>query len=144
MELKYKCKFAIFRTPFGKNTCKGLLPLDLWLPKCNNPSLSWRYRVLSKPPSHSEIKFVEKIYHQFIFADVEKPDTYNLAPPTFRTCSHLICLRGSYSSVTFRSTCSLLQIYFKITVLKKFAIFTGKHLCWSIFFDIKLQTLWNF
>ena len=90
---------------------------------------------MSKPPSHSEIKFVEKIYHQFIFADVEKPDTYNLAPPTFRTCSHLICLRGSYSSVTFRSTCSLLQIYFKITVLKKFAIFTGKHLCWSIFFN---------
>ena len=35
-----------------------------------------------------------------------------------------------------RSSCS--QIFFKIGVLKKFAIFTGKHLCWSLF-SIKLQ-----
>ena len=35
-----------------------------------------------------------------------------------------------------RSSCS--QIFLKIGVLKKFAIFTGKHLCWSLF-SIKLQ-----
>ena len=33
---------------------------------------------------------------------------------------------------------SYLQISFKIGVIKFFAIFTGKHLCWSLF-PIKLQ-----
>ena len=32
---------------------------------------------------------------------------------------------------TFRSSC--LQMFFKIGVLKSFANFTGKHLCWSFF-----------
>ena len=31
-----------------------------------------------------------------------------------------------------------LQVFFKKTVLKNFAIFTGKHLCWSLFI-IKLK-----
>ena len=35
-----------------------------------------------------------------------------------------------------RSSCS--QVYFKKDVLKNFAIFTGKRLCWSVFL-IKLQ-----
>ena len=35
-----------------------------------------------------------------------------------------------------RSSCS--QVYFKKDVLKNFAIFTGKRLCWSVF-SIKLQ-----
>ena len=39
-------------------------------------------------------------------------------------------------SLNFKS--SLSQIFFKIDVLKKFAIFTGKHMCW-IYFLIKLQ-----
>ena len=30
------------------------------------------------------------------------------------------------------------QMFFKTVVLKEFAIFTGKRLCWSLFF-IKLQ-----
>ena len=34
------------------------------------------------------------------------------------------------------SSCSL--IFFKIGVLKNFAMFTGKHLCWSLF-SLKLQ-----
>ena len=34
-------------------------------------------------------------------------------------------------SRTCRSSCS--QIFIKISVLKNFAIFTGKHLCWSPF-----------
>ena len=29
--------------------------------------------------------------------------------------------------------CSRLQMFFKIGVIKKFAIFTGKHLCWRLF-----------
>ena len=37
-----------------------------------------------------------------------------------------------------RSSCS--QIFIKISVLKNFAIFTGKHLCWSLFLR-KLQVL---
>ena len=31
-------------------------------------------------------------------------------------------------------------MFFKIGVLKNFATFTGNHLCWSLFFLIKLQT----
>ena len=32
-----------------------------------------------------------------------------------------------------RDRSSLLQMFFKIRVLKHFAILTGKHLCWSLF-----------
>ena len=37
-----------------------------------------------------------------------------------------------------RDRSSLSQIFFKIDVLKNFANFKGKHLCWSLFL-IKLQ-----
>ena len=37
-----------------------------------------------------------------------------------------------------RSRSSRSQIYFKIGVLKNFAMFTGKRLCWSLFL-IKIQ-----
>ena len=30
-------------------------------------------------------------------------------------------------------TSNRLQMFFKVAVLKNFAIFTGKHLCWSLF-----------
>ena len=39
-------------------------------------------------------------------------------------------------SLNFKSR--RLQMFFKISVLKNFAIFTGKHLCWS-YFLIELQ-----
>ena len=39
----------------------------------------------------------------------------------------------------YRTSCE--QMFLKIGVLNKFAIFTGKHLCWSIFL-IKLEA-WN-
>ena len=39
-----------------------------------------------------------------------------------------------------RNRSSLLQMFFKISVLIDFANFTGKHLCWSLFL-IKLQSL---
>ena len=35
------------------------------------------------------------------------------------------------------------QMFFKISVLKNFAIFTGNHPCWSLFL-IKLQDAYNF
>ena len=38
------------------------------------------------------------------------------------------------------SRCGRSQMFFKISVLKRFANFTGKHLCWSLFL-IKLQAL---
>ena len=41
---------------------------------------------------------------------------------------------------TSRGRSSRLQMIFKIDVLKDFAIFTGKHLCWSLFL-IMLQAL---
>ena len=41
---------------------------------------------------------------------------------------------------TSRGRSSRLQMIFKIDVLKDFAIFTGKHLCWSLFL-IMLQVL---
>ena len=41
---------------------------------------------------------------------------------------------------TSRGRSSRLQMIFKIDVLKDFAIFTGKHLCWSLFL-ITLQAL---
>ena len=48
------------------------------------------------------------------------------------------CTAFSYDNSTFR--CRRLQMFFKIGVLQNFAIFTGKHLCWSIFL-INLQGL---
>ena len=41
-----------------------------------------------------------------------------------------------FTSTLIRSSC--LQIFFKIGGLENFAIFTGKHLCWSLFL-IKFQ-----
>ena len=51
----------------------------------------------------------------------------------------IVSLKTSCSekSVKYRSRRS--QMFFEITVLKKFAIFTGKHLCWSLFL-IKQQS----
>ena len=64
----------IFRTHFDKNTCEGVLLAER----------NWRYRKLSKSRDHGEIKFVDKIYPQFIFVEAEKchmkPGTRNLTP----------------------------------------------------------------
>ena len=51
---------------------------------------------------------------------------------------HHRCLTGLQIllSLIFRSSHS--QMFFKVSVLKIFAIFTGKHLCWILFL-IKLQ-----
>ena len=38
-------------------------------------------------------------------------------------------IKRNYNKTTFRS--SVLQMFFKISVLENFAISTGKHLCWK-------------
>ena len=61
-----------------KNNCEGGC---FWLSKCKDPSLKRMYRGLPKSRDHGEIKFVDKIYPQFIFADA-KYVTNNLTPGT--------------------------------------------------------------
>ena len=48
-----------------------------------------------------------------------------------------ISVKNSLHSMMNRG--SRWQMFFKISVLKNFAIFAGKHLCWSLFLE-KLQT----
>ena len=38
----------------------------------------------------------------------------------------------AHSYIPSKCRNSRLQVFFKIDVLKNFAIFTGKHLCWSL------------
>ena len=47
--------------------------------------------------------------------------------------------KKSFFIIIFRSSC--LQMFFKRGVIRNYAIFTEKHLCWSLFL-IKLETLW--
>ena len=47
--------------------------------------------------------------------------------------------KKSFFIIIFRS--NHMQMFFKTGVIRNFAIFTEKHLCWSLFL-IKLQTLW--
>ena len=60
-----------------------------------------------------------------------------LEPETFLTMIKFFCTHFySFLGKDFRSSCS--QMFFKIGALKNFAVFTGKHLCWSLFL-MKLQ-----
>ena len=47
--------------------------------------------------------------------------------------------KGGVHSLNDLYWCSCSQMFFKTEVFKKFAIFTGKHLCWSLL-STKLQT----
>ena len=47
------------------------------------------------------------------------------------------CYSSLLLKTTFRSSCS--QMFFKIGVLKNFAILTGKHLLWNNFIKMRLQ-----
>ena len=49
----------------------------------------------------------------------------------------ITCAPCIYKKIMNRSRCS--RMFFKVNVLKNFAIFSGKHLCKSHFF-IKVQT----
>ena len=48
--------------------------------------------------------------------------------------------RYSFISLAWSSRSSRSQMFFKISFLKNFTMFTGKHLCWSLFL-VKLQSL---
>ena len=58
----------------------------------------------------------------------------------FKVCFMKSFAAAKASLVFIKNRCrsSRSQMFFKIGVLKKFAMFTGKHLCWSLFL-IKLQ-----
>ena len=58
-----------------------------------------------------------------------------------RFLSNSSCFRFLEPWDSYKMRSSRSQKFFKIGVLKNFAIFTGKHLCWSLFL-IKLQ-VWN-
>ena len=47
--------------------------------------------------------------------------------------NHFLKILDSHSPFICRSSRS--QMFFKIGILKNFANFTGKHLCWSLFFN---------
>ena len=69
---------------------------------------------------HSSINHQEQLFHRTLITGYFRP--VNIAK----------FLRTAFLQNTSRSRCS--QIYLKIGVLKSFTNFTGKHLCWSIFF----------
>ena len=69
--------------------------------------------------------------------------TANLWPLTTHIYHVLIVVTDGFSKksfyIIFRSSCG--QMFFKTSVVRNVAIFTGKQLCWSVFL-IKLQALW--
>ena len=58
-------------------------------------------------------------------------DDLNLCNCTFTNCTLTILSKFDIAIDTYKS--SLLQMFFKMGVLKNFADFTGKHFCWSLF-----------
>ena len=69
--------------------------------------------------------------------------TANLWPLTTHIYHVMIIVTGGFSNksffiIIFRSSC--MQMFFKTGVIRNFSLFTGKHLCWSLFL-IKLQAL---
>ena len=47
----------------------------------------------------------------------------------YKLFSEIASLKTSFSEMSVKYRSSRSQMFFKIAVLKKFAIFTGKHLC---------------
>ena len=68
---------------------------------------------------HSSINHQESFFHRTLITSYFRP--VNIAK----------FLRTAFLQNTSRS--SRLQIFLKIGILKSFANFTGKHLCWSLF-----------
>ena len=55
-------------------------------------------------------------------------------------CKVAIPFRATTKNINKVTNCrSYLEVFFKESVLKKFAKFTGKHLCWGLSFKKKLQ-----
>ena len=74
---------------------------------------------------HSSIKHQEHLFHRALISSYFCP--VNIAK----------FLRTAFLQNT--STSSRLQMFFKIGILKSFANFTGRHLCWRLFLK-NLQT----
>ena len=68
---------------------------------------------------HSSINHQEQLFHRTLITGFFRP--VNIAK----------FLRRTFLQNTFRSW--RLQIFLKVGILKSFANFTGKHLCWSLF-----------
>ena len=72
----------------------------------------------------------------------QRSSAANVWPLTVDIYQVMIIVAGCFSKksffIIFRS--SLTQMFFKTVVTRKFAIFTGKHLCCSLFL-VKLQSL---
>ena len=54
---------------------------------------------------------------------------------TFKCCK---CIQTIHMQSPGRATARVLHVFFNKGILKNYAIFTGKHLCWSLFL-MKLQ-----
>ena len=51
----------------------------------------------------------------------------------WRLFGKIVSLKTSCSEKSVKSRSRRSQMFFKIAILKKFAKFTRKHLCWSLF-----------
>ena len=78
-------------------------------------------------------KSKQKVLHINLYKKINLKTRIVLNWRLSKSCSGKVSLKTSCSgkSVKYRSRRS--QMFFKIAVLKKFVIFTGKHLCWSLF-----------
>ena len=115
--LWYRCftvNFVKFlRTPFLQNTSERLLlNVGYW-----SKSISWKY-----------FMFHEMTLKLYFMKCLERNISQCILP--FKRIFNLVWIGISWSS---RS-----QMFFKIGVLKNCAIFTEKHLCWTLFL-IKMQ-----
>ena len=104
---RFPMKFAKFlRTPVSKNTCKQLL-LIIWMILLvhNNGYILWISSSLQVLHCFFHSSFI-RLWHRFSLLK-DKKNRY----------------RRSYS-----------QMFFKVSVRNILAVFTGKHLSWSLYF----------
>ena len=83
----------------------------------------------------SEIHFLGfvKIFRTSIFLSTTEGLLLNIPETRSSLLWIFIFSISHFSSLETMYRSSRLQLFFKMGVLKNFAIFTGKHLCWSLF-----------
>ena len=104
--------------------------IPLWATKCI--SLNNKFDRVAKEQV-SEDRFHVKYFIQILRAWISNSIIIFYLIFLFKTTGKFRIIRNSK---TFRNSRS--QMFFKINVLKNFAMFIGKHLCWSLFWT-KLQ-----
>ena len=99
-------------------------------------SLNWRFAI--KNPRKGYIYIVHKTYFTdfkkllFLYKQSQSIYAHNACTPASKTVLIVISIWTVDQVPTwFRSSHS--QMFFRIGVLKNFAVFTGKQLCWSLF-----------